>query len=106
MIIITYVLIEAYALLIGLAALLQWKEKGYQMRTLFFVLLSTSILLTIWIPYKEWIIKLLILEFLTLHLLALLEGQLTNNKFRYSHHIIRFIFHCIILLLVSKFLKY
>jgi len=106
MIMITYGLIEAYAILTGLAALMQWKEKGYQLRTLFFVLLSTSILLTIWIPYKEWILKILIFEFMMFHLLAIIEGQLTNNKLRYSHHIIRFIFHCILLLLVSKFIKY
>ncbi|MFJ7406575.1 MULTISPECIES: hypothetical protein [unclassified Lysinibacillus] len=106
MIIITYGLIGAYALLTGLAGLLQWKEKGYQRRSLLFVILSTSILLTIWIPYKEWILKLLILEFIMLHLLAIIEGLLTNNKLRYSHHIIRFIFHCILLILVSKFMKY
>jgi len=105
MAIITYVLIGGYASLIGLASLLQWKEKGYQIRTLIFIILSLSLLLTIWIPYKAWLLKLLIVEFILLHLVAVAQGLYTNKKLKYSHHIIRFVFHCILLLMVSKFTK-
>ncbi|MEY9971617.1 hypothetical protein ABH966_001990 [Lysinibacillus sp. RC46] len=102
--IIVYVLIGVYALLTGIAGLYQWKEHGYQIRTFLFVLLSIGILVTIFIPNKALVLVLLILEFVLLHVFAVAEGLLTNKQLRYSHHIVRFIFHCILLLLVYKFI--
>ncbi|WP_409368905.1 hypothetical protein [Lysinibacillus sp. 38-6] len=103
--IITNVLIGGYALLIGLASVLQWKEKGYQLRTFIFIILSLSMLLTLWIPDREWLLLFLIVEFILLHVVAVAEGLYTNKQLTYSHHIIRFVFHCILLLMVSKFTK-
>jgi len=102
--IIVYVLIGVYALLTGIAGLHQWKEHGYQTRTFLFVVLSIGILVTIFIPNKALVLVLLILEFVLLHVLAIAEALLTNKQLRYSHHIVRFIFHCILLLLVYKFI--
>ncbi len=100
--IITYALIGLYALLTGIAGLHQWKENGYQIRTFLFVVLSISILVTIFLPNKALVLMLLILEFVLLHVLAVAEGLLTNKQLRYSHHTVRFIFHCILLLMVYK----
>ncbi|MFJ7667166.1 hypothetical protein ACIQXI_08655 [Lysinibacillus sp. NPDC097195] len=102
---VTYVLIGGYALLIGLASLLQWKEKGYQLRTMLFIILSLSMFLTIQLPYKEWLLNLLIVEFILLHVVTVAEGLYTKKQLTYSHHIIRFVFHCILLIMVSKFTK-
>ncbi|MFJ8519880.1 hypothetical protein [Lysinibacillus xylanilyticus] len=100
--IITYALIGLYALLTGIAGLHQWKENGYQIRTFLFVVLSISILGTIFLPNKALVLMLLIIEFVLLHVLAVAEGLLTNKQLRYSHHMVRFIFHCILLLMVYK----
>ena len=97
--------IGVYALLIGLAAIQQWKEKGYHFRTLIFLLLSTSMLITICLPKKEWLLISLLVEFVSLHFVTVAEGLLTNKQLKSSHHIIRFIFHCIILLMVVKFIN-
>ncbi|MFF2178708.1 hypothetical protein ACFVT8_19945 [Lysinibacillus sp. NPDC058147] len=102
--IIAYVLIGVYALLTGIACLHQWKENGFQLRTFLFVVLSVGMLVTIFLPNKTLVLMILILEFVLLHVLAIAEGLLTNNQLRYSHHIVRFIFHCILLLLVYKFI--
>ncbi|MFC9540615.1 hypothetical protein ACFTQ7_12105 [Lysinibacillus sp. NPDC056959] len=100
MAIITYVLIGLYALLTGIASLQQWREKGYQVRTFLFMVLSICILVTIFLPNKALVLMLLILEFVLLHVLAVAEGLVTKKQLRYSHHIVRFIFHCILLLMV------
>ncbi|MFJ6209697.1 hypothetical protein [Lysinibacillus sp. NPDC092081] len=102
---IAYVLIVVYALLTGIAGLHQWKENGYQLRTFLFVVLSISMLITIFLPNKTLVLMLLILEFVLLHVLAIAEGLVTNKQLRYSHHIVRFIFHCILLLIVYKFIN-
>ncbi|TQR29298.1 hypothetical protein C7Y47_18295 [Lysinibacillus sphaericus] len=102
--IIVYVLIGVYVLLTGIAGLHQWKENGFQIRAFLFVVISISILVTIFLPNKALVLMLLILEFVLLHVLTVAEGLLTNKQLRYSHHIIRFIFHCILLLLVYKFI--
>ena len=103
--IIVYVLVGAYALLTGVAGVQQWKEKGFHVRTCLFVLVSISILVTICLPNKELVFILLIAEFVLLHLLAMAEGVFTNGKMNYRHHIIRFLFHCLVLGMVYKFLK-
>ncbi|MGE7948610.1 hypothetical protein [Lysinibacillus sp. NPDC093688] len=97
---ITYVLIGLYALLTGVAGLQQWKENGYQVRTFLFVVLSISIFVTLFLPNKSLVLMLLILEFVLLHVLAVAEGLVKNKQLRYSHHLVRFIFHCILLLMV------
>lgn len=102
--IIAYVLIGVYALLTGIAGLHQWKENGYQLRTFLFVVLSIGMLVTIFLPNKTLVLMLLILEFVLLHVLAIAEGLLTNKQLRYSHHIVRFLFHCILLLVAYKFI--
>lgn len=101
---IVYVLIGVYALLTGIAGLHQWKENGFQIRTFLFVVISISILVTIFLPNKALVLMLLIFEFVLLHVLTVVEGLLTNKQLRYSHHIVRFIVHCILLLLVYKFI--
>ncbi|MCL1697692.1 MULTISPECIES: hypothetical protein [unclassified Lysinibacillus] len=102
--IIAYVLIGVYALLTGIASLHQLKENGFQVRTFLFMVVAISILVTILIPNKALVLLLLIFEFVLLHVLAIAEGLLTNKQLRYSHHIVRFIFHCILLLIVYKFI--
>ena len=100
-----YGLIGLYALLTGIAGFQQWKERGYQARALLFIVVSIAIVITLFIPSKDVLFLLLILEFVLLHVLAVAEGLLTNATLRYSHHITRFIFHCILLLMVYKFMK-
>ncbi|MGE8035842.1 hypothetical protein B1B04_21470 [Lysinibacillus sp. KCTC 33748] len=104
MAIITYVLIGLYALLTGIAGLQQWRENGYQIRTFLFIVLFICILVTIFLPNKALVLMLLILEFVLIHVLAVAEGLVTNKQLRYSHHVVRFIFHCILLLMVYKFI--
>lgn len=105
MVIIIYVLIGLYAVLTGMAGVMQWKENKYQMQSFLFVIVSIGILVTIFIPNKDWMFILLILAFVLLHILAVAEGLMINGQLRYSHHIIRFIFHCILVLLVYNFIK-
>ena len=105
MVIFIYLLIGLYAVLTGLAGVMQWKEKKYLGQSFLFVAVSIGILLTLFIPNKEWMFILLILAFVLLHILAAAEGLRKNGKLTYSHHIIRFIFHCMLVLLVYKFIK-
>lgn len=104
MIIFTIILIGLYAVLIGVAGIKKWKEVGFEIRTLIFVIVSISILLILCIPHKAWLFILLIIAFILLHILAVTEGRLANGRITFSHHIIRFIFHCIIALMVYKFI--
>lgn len=103
--VITYILIGIYALLTGIAGLQQWKGNKYQVRPFLFVVLSIVILVTLFIPSKAAVLVMLIISFFLLHMLAVAEGMLTNNRIRYSHHIIRFILHCILLLMAYKFIR-
>jgi len=104
MVIVTNILIGLYAVLIGIAGLKKWKEIGFQVQTFLFVSVSISILLILFIPNKNWMFMLLILAFILLHILAVTEGLLTNGRITYNHHIVRFIFHCIMALMVYKFI--
>jgi len=104
MVILTTILIVLYAVLIGVAGIKKWKEVGFEVRTFIFVIISISILLILCIPSKGWLFILLIIAFILLHILAVIEGRLTNGRITFSHHIIRFIFHCIIALMVYKFI--
>ena len=105
MVIFTYILIGMYASLTAIAGVKQWNEVGFQLRTLLFVILSIGILVILFIPNKDWMFTLLIIVFTLFHILAIAEGMLTNGRLKYSHHIVRFTFHCIIVVLVYKFIK-
>ena len=102
--IVVYVFVGLYAVLTGVAGGQQWKEQGFHVRTCLFVLVSISILVTICLPNKELVFILLIVEFVLLQLLAMAEGIFTNGKMNYRHQIIRFLFHCLVLVMVYKFL--
>lgn len=104
MVISIYILIGLYAVLTGMAGMKQWIEIGFQVRSFLFVIVSMGILVALFLPNKDWMFLLLILSFVLLHLLAIAEGMLSKGRLKYNHHIIRFIFHCIILLLVFKFI--
>lgn len=47
----------------------------------------------------------LIIGFILLHMLAIAEGLATKGKLTYSHHMIRFIFHIILLLLFYELIS-
>lgn len=103
--IITYVLIGLYAVLSGIAGVMQWHEKEYPVQSFLFVAVSIGILITIYLPNRNWMFTCLILAFILLHLLAIVQGLLTNGELTYSHHIIRFIFHCVLILMVYYFIE-
>ena len=102
--IITYVLIGMYAVLTGLVGMIQWRENGFQIRIFLFVVVSLVMLLTLFIPNKDWTFILLIFALSLLHILAVVEGLRTKGQLTYSHHIIRFIFHCLLVLMVYKYM--
>lgn len=102
---VTYILIGLYAFLMAIAGIKQWKEVGYHVRALLFVIVSTGIILILFIPNRDLLFILLILNFVLLHILAIVQGIVTNGRIKYSHHISRFIFHSIIVLMVYKFIK-
>lgn len=102
---VTYFLIGLYAFLMGIASMKQWKEVGYHARALLFVSVSIGIIVILFIPSKDAQFVLLILAFILLHILTIAQGIATNVRVSYSHHIIRFIFHSIIVLMVYKFIK-
>lgn len=102
---VTYILTGLYAFLMGIAGMKQWKEVGYHVRALLFVSVSIGIIVILFIPSKDWQFGLLILTFIVLHILTIAQGVVTNGRINYIHHIIRFIFHSIILLMVYKFIK-
>ena len=102
---VTYILIGLYAFLIGLAGLKQCKEVGYRVRALLFVSVSIGIIVSLFIPSTDLQFVLLIVAFILLHILTIAQGIAANGRINYSHHIIRFIFHSIIVLLVYKFIK-
>lgn len=104
MVIITNILIGLYAVLIGVAGIKKWQEVGFEVRTFMFVIVSISMFLILCIPNKDWLFILLLIAFILLHILAVTEGRLSNGRITFSHHIIRFIFHCIIALMVYKFI--
>lgn len=102
--IIIYVLIGLYAILTGTAGMLQWKEIGFQVRSLLFVVMSISMLILLFISNKNSMFIMLIVVFIIIHLLSLAEGMLTKKQLTYSHHIFRFTFHVILLMLVYNFI--
>ncbi len=100
---ISYSLIGLYATLTGIASLKQWKEEGFRVRAFLFVLVSISIVVLLFLPNKYWMLSLLIVAFIVLHVLAMAEGLSKFGRLNYRHHFIRFVFHCIIMLIVYKF---
>lgn len=102
---VTYILSGLYAFLMAVAGIKQWKEEGYHIRALLFIIVSTGIILTLFIPNKDLLFLLLIISFVFLHILTIIQGIVTNGRIKYSHHISRFILHSIIILMVYKFIK-
>ncbi len=100
----TYGLIGGYAVLIAIAGVVQWKDTNYRILSGLFVLLSLSMAVTIIIPDNGWLFAGLILELLLLSVLAVAEGFLTKGRLAYSHHMVRFIFHGILILLLYNFI--
>ena len=105
MALVTYLLIGLYALLTAVAGIKQCRALGFRGRGLMFVIVSLGIIVTLFIRDKDLQFLLIILAFILLHLLAIAQGIATNGRINYRHHIIRFIFHCIIILMVYKFMK-
>ncbi|MGN7479377.1 hypothetical protein ACTHOQ_16170 [Solibacillus silvestris] len=105
MVFIIYLLIGLYAVLTGIAGVNQWKEEGLRLRTVMFVIVSIGIFIILVLPNKDWMLSLLIIAFVLLHILAIAEGLQKFGRLNYRHHIIRCIFHCIIVLLVYIFIK-
>ena len=103
--VITYGLIGLYALLTGMAGVEQWKEEGFRVRSILFVIVSIGIIGSLLLPNKDWMLIFLIVAFLLYHVLAVVEGLLTNGRIKYSHHAIRFVFHSIMIVLVYQFIK-
>ncbi|WP_042471455.1 hypothetical protein [Bacillus ndiopicus] len=103
--IIIYALIALYALLTGIAGMAKLKETGFQIRLCLFIIVSISTLLILFISNKAWMLILLILAFFLFHVLTVAEGIIANGKLNYRHHIIRFMFHFIVVLMVYKYIK-
>lgn len=102
---VTYVLIGIYSFLTGIAGIKQWKDLGFHLRALLFVLVSIGIIVILFIPNEDLQFVLLILAFVLLHILTVIQGIVTNGRITYSHHVSRFIFHTIIILIFYKFIK-
>lgn len=100
---ITLLFILLYAALTGIAGIVQWREKGFQVRTSLFILVSIVMFSALWIPIDAVMVTLLIITFVFLHVLAILEGLQTNGKLRISHHLIRFGVHVVLVILVIQF---
>ncbi|GGA69967.1 hypothetical protein [Ornithinibacillus halotolerans] len=103
MVIVTCLLISLYALLIAIAAMSQWKDQGFRIHRLFFMIVALMIFLSIWAPNKILSLWILIISFISLHVLAIAEGLINNGKLRLRHHIIRFGVHVLLIILVIQF---
>ncbi|GKV57751.1 hypothetical protein NCCP2222_36980 [Sporosarcina sp. NCCP-2222] len=99
-----YGIIGLYAVLMCTAGVQKWKEQGFQLRAVFFIAVSLGILATLFISSKEVVLWMLLVEFGLLHILALAEGK-GNGRIRYSHHLFRLFFHCVLLFMVYQFVK-
>lgn len=102
---VTYVLIGLYATLTGSAGVIQWKETGFQVRSFLFVLVSTGMLVTLFLPNKNMMFALLIMVFLVFHILAIMEGLKKKGRLTYSHHLVRFLVHLLFVALVFKYIN-
>ena len=105
MVLITYLLVGLYAFLTGLAGFMQWKEEGFRLLTAMFIFVSIGIFLILPLPNKDLLFLFLLVAFILLHVLAIIEGLMKFGRLNYRHHIIRFIFHCGIILMVYGFIK-
>ena len=105
MVLITYLLVCLYAFLTGLAGFMQWKEKGFRLLTAIFIFVSIGIFLILFLSNKDLILLFLLVAFILLHILAIIEGLMKFGRLNYRHHIIRFLFHCGIILMVYGFIK-
>lgn len=89
-------LICMYGILTMIAVMLQWKEKGFTIRSLLFGVVSLGIIASVFIADLR--LNLLVVCFICIHVLALWEGLQTKGQVSYSHHIFRFMFHVMIVI--------
>ena len=101
---ITFCLVGLYAVLTGVAGITQWKGNGFQVRTFLFIIVSICMLGILWYLNKIIMLDILIVIFIIIQSLAVLEGLITNGKIRFSHHIMRFIFHIVLIFFVYHFI--
>lgn len=94
--IVVHSLVCMYGLLTLVAGVVQWKEKGFSIRSLLFVLTSLALVVSSFIP--NWTLYLIVVCFISLHLLAIWEGIQTKGRISYSHHGFRFVFHMLIVI--------
>ncbi|MBC5638471.1 hypothetical protein H8S33_16975 [Ornithinibacillus sp. BX22] len=102
MVIITYSLAGLYAVLTGVGAIAQWKEKGFQIQRCLFLLVSISMLFIMWIPNKTNVVISFVLAFVFLHVLAIIEGMKTQGRINWRHHMTRFAFHTLLTFLLIR----
>ena len=89
-------LICVYGILTIIAGMVQWKEKGFTIRSLLFIIVSLGMVASLFMT--SWALTILVVCFLSLHVLAMWEGLQTRGQIRYNHHFFRFIFHMLIVL--------
>lgn len=99
-----YGLIGLYAVLTGVAGIFQLIERKSPVRSVLFVLVAISMLVSLLVPNKSNMLILLIVAFIILHLLSIAEGLATKGKLTYRHHILRFLFHAVLVMLVYNFI--
>lgn len=89
-------LICMYGILTMIAGMVQWKEKVFTVRSVLFVVVSLGMIASVFITDLR--LSLLVICFISIHVLALWEGLQTKRKVSYSHHIFRFMFHVMIVI--------
>ena len=102
---VTYGLIAVYAVLTLLAGIVELRNTGFQIQTFLFIITGVVMLVSLFFLNNGTLFILLIVCFIVLHLLAVLMGIALNGHLTYSHHVIRFIIHLMLLFLVYKFVK-
>ncbi|GGP09610.1 hypothetical protein [Oceanobacillus neutriphilus] len=102
--IVIYFLVGLYAVLTGIAGAVKWRQTGIRLQPVLFVFVSFTMLVALFIPNKNIMFIILIAASVLMHILAVAEGLLTNGKLTPSHHLIRFIFHLSLVLLIYKYI--
>ncbi|RDW21874.1 hypothetical protein CWR48_02220 [Oceanobacillus arenosus] len=105
MVLVVYVIIAMYALLTIIAGVSQLIAKTFHVNHFIFIVLSIMMLASLFIHDKQLMIIGLIIIFIGMHIVAIIEGFVMNGELAYSHHIVRFIVHIIIIVMVLLFIK-
>ncbi|WP_404996273.1 hypothetical protein [Caldifermentibacillus hisashii] len=98
--VLVYILIIAYGLLTILAGISQIKIKKLYVLPFVFVFLSVIMLSSLLISNITLMIVILVLAFIGMHVTALVQGAVVNQKIHYRHHFIRLVFHSFIIILI------